>query len=135
MATNTQTEENTTITALVRGIVDDAQELVKQQFALFKAEVREDSRKTQEATTILGVGSLIGFAGILVLSFALAHGLYAANPNVGLWVWYLVVGLVVTGIGAALAYTGYQKFRSFNPLPDKTAKALSENLTWPTKQA
>jgi len=133
MATNTQAEENSTITGLVRGIIDDAQELIKQQFSLFKAEVREDARKTQDATTILGLGALLAFVGLLVLSFAVAHGLYSAVPSTPLWVWYLLVGGVVGVVGAGLAYTGYQKFRSFNPLPDKTAKALSENLTWPSK--
>jgi len=134
MATNVQTDD-TNMTSLLRGIVDDAQELVKQQFALFKAEVREDSRKTQEATTILGIGALLSFAGILVLCFAAAHLLHYAVPTVELGVWYLIVGGVVTALGGGLAYAGYAKFRSFNPLPDKTAKALSENLTWPTKQA
>lgn len=123
------------MTTLVRGIVDDAQELVKQQFALFKAEVREDSRKTQEASTLLGIGGLLAFVGLLVLVFGVAHLLHWAMPTTELWVWYLVVGGVVTVAGAALAFAGYEKFRSFNPLPDKTAKALTENLTWPTKSA
>jgi len=122
------------MTGLVRGIIDDAQELIKQQFALFKAEVREDSRKTTEASTILGMGGLLAFVGVLVLSFALAH-LLAWATDTHLWVWYLIVGGVTAAIGGGLAYAGYEKFRSFNPLPDKTAKALSENLTWPTKQA
>jgi len=135
MATNVQTDENATMTGLVRGIIDDAQELIKQQFSLFKAEVREDSRKTQEATTILGLGALFALAGFLVLCLAVAHLLYWAYPTVDLSIWYLVVGGVVTALGAGLAYAGYEKFRSFNPLPDKTAKALSENLTWPNKPA
>jgi uncharacterized membrane protein YebE (DUF533 family) len=134
VATNTTTDENTTMTGLVRGIIDDAQELIKQQFALFKAEVREDSRKTTEATTTLGMGALLAFVGVLVLSFALAH-LLAWATETHLWVWYLVVGGVTAAIGGALAYAGYEKFRSFNPLPDKTAKALSENLTWPKNPA
>jgi len=65
MATNVHTDD-TSMTSLVRGIIDDAQELIKQQFALFKAEVREDSRKTQEATTILGTGALLSLAGFLL---------------------------------------------------------------------
>jgi len=135
MTTNLQTDENTSMTTLVRGIVDDAQELAKQQFALFKAEVREDARKTREASTMLGAGGLLTFVGLLVLVFGVAHWLYAAIPGTPLWVWYLVVGGVVAVAGLALAYAGYEKFRSFNPLPDKTAKALTENLTWPTKSA
>jgi len=133
MATNVQSGSDVSVTALVSGIVGDAQELMKQQFALFKAEVKEDMRKTTEATTSLVIGLTATLIGSIVLSFALAHLLHWAWPNVALWVWYAVVGGLVTAVGAGLSMAAYQKFRSFNPLPDKTAAALEENLEWKTK--
>jgi len=117
----------------VSGIVSDAQELVKQQLALFKAEVKEDMRKTGEATASLVVGLTTTLVGTIVLCFAVAHLLSWAWPSVHIWGWYAVVGGVVTAVGAGLAYSAYQKFRSFNPLPDETAQALKENLEWKTK--
>jgi len=133
MATNVQSGSDASVTSLVSGIVNDAQELMKQQFALFKAEVKEDMRKTSEATTSLVIGLTATLVGTIVLSFAAAHLLQWAWPDVHIWVWYAVVGGVVTAVGAGLAFAAYQKFRSFNPLPDETAQALKENLEWKTK--
>jgi hypothetical protein len=42
MATNVHSDTDVSLTSLVNGIVNDAQELMKQQFALFQAEVKED---------------------------------------------------------------------------------------------
>lgn len=133
MATQVQSGSDVSVTSLVSGIVTDAQELMKQQFALFKAEVKEDMRKTSEATVSLVIGLTATLVGSIVLSFAVAHLFSWAWPEVHIWVWYAVVGGVVTAVGAGLAYAAYQKFRSFNPLPDETAQALKENLEWKTK--
>jgi len=133
MATQVQSGSDVSVTSLVSGIVTDAQELMKQQFALFKAEVKEDMRKTSEATASLVIGLTATLVGSIVLSFAVAHLLSWAWPEVHIWVWYAVVGGVVTAVGAGLAFAAYQKFRSFNPLPDETAQALKENLEWKTK--
>jgi hypothetical protein len=133
MAVNLQSGPDVSMTSLVGGIVSDAQELMKQQLALFKAEIREDMRKTSEASASLGVGLAATLLGSIVLCFAVAHLLHWAFPTVDIWVWYAVVGGVVTAVGVGLTLVALQKFRSFNPLPDQTAEALKENLEWKTK--
>jgi hypothetical protein len=133
MATQVQSGSDVSVTSLVGGIVHDAQDLLKRQLALFKAEVKEDMRKTTEATASLVIGLTTTLVGSIVLCFAVAHLLSWAWPAVHIWVWYAVVGGVVTAVGAGSAFAAYQKFRSFNPLPDETAQALKENLEWKTK--
>jgi len=134
MATNVQPGSDVSVTALVTGIVGDAQELLKQQLALFKAEVREDMRKTSEASVSLAIGLTATLLGSIVLLFAVSHLLFwAFDGRVPLWGCYAMVGGVVTAVGVGLTFAAYQKFRSFNPLPDKTADALKENLEWKTK--
>jgi len=133
MATNVQSGSDVSVTSLVGGIIGDAQELMKQQLALFRAEVKEDMRKTSEASASLAMGLAAALVGSIVLSFAVAHLLHDyVFPNVPLSVWYAVVGGAITAIGLGLTVTAYQKLRSFNPLPDKTADALKENLEWKT---
>jgi len=132
MATNVHSDTDVSLTSLVTGIVNDAQELMKQQFAMFQAEVKEDMRKTVEASSALGVGMAVTFVGSILLCFTLVYLLYWAFPTAPLWVWFAVVGGVVTAVGGGLVYAAYAKFRSFNPLPDKTAQALKENLEWKT---
>ena len=132
MATNVHSDTDISLTSLVTGIVNDAQELMKQQFAMFQAEVKEDMRKTAEASSALGVGMAVTFVGSILLCFTLVYLLNWAFPTAPLWVWFAVVGGVVTAVGGGLVYAAYAKFRSFNPLPDKTAQALKENLEWKT---
>jgi hypothetical protein len=133
MATQVQSGSDISVTSLVGGIVHDAQELMKQQLTLFKAEVKEDLRKTTEASAALVTGLVTTLVGSIVLCFAVAHLLSLAFETVPLWVWYAVVGGLVTAVGGALTYAAVQKFRSFNPLPDETVEALKENLEWKTK--
>jgi H+/Cl- antiporter ClcA len=133
MATQVQSGSDISVTSLVGGIVHDAQELMKQQLTLFKAEVKEDLRKTTEASASLVTGLVTTLVGSIVLCFAVAHLLSWAFETVPLWVWYAVVGGLVTAVGGALTYAAVQKFRSFNPLPDETVEALKENLEWKTK--
>lgn len=132
MATNVQSDSDVSLTSLVSGIVNDAQELMKQQFALFQAEVKEDMKKSVAASGALGVGMAVTLVGSILLCFTLVYLLIWAFPTTPAWVWFAVVGGVVTGIGVGLLYGGYAKFQSFNPLPDKTAQALKENLEWKT---
>lgn len=133
MATDLRNSSDNSVTSLVKGIVDDAQELLKQQFTLLKVEVRQDLRQTGEAVFSLVLGLVVLFIGTILLSVALVHLLYWAFPTVPLWVWFLVVGGLITGAGLGLGYFGLQRFRSFNPLPDQTLKGLEENLEWKTK--
>ncbi len=133
-----QTTTGTTgsVAPLVAGIVEDLQELIKQNLALFKVEVREDFKKTKEAAAALGVG--IGFAVVgglhltLMLVFLLWWAFNPANRESGLplWVCFAIVGGVFTGVGAALFFRGKKKLDSFNPLPNETAEALKENVQW-----
>jgi len=120
------------VTTLVTGIINDAQELIRQQFALFRAEVHEDYRKTKEAAVSLAIGAGIAFLGAILLTFALPHLLFWAIPSVPLWAWYLMFGILLTGAGGGLIYGGLRRFDSFNPLPDQTMQAMRENVQWQT---
>jgi len=53
MANDLHTGTEPSLTGLVTGIINDAQELLKQQVALFKQEVKDDIRKTKEAAVAL----------------------------------------------------------------------------------
>jgi len=120
------------VTSLVTGIVNDAQELLKQQLTLFKTELQSDLRKTREAMVSLAAGVAILSVGGLMLCWALA---YLCNwafkwPD---WGGFALVGGILAVLGGVLVFVGRERFRSFNPLPDQTADALRENLEWKTK--
>jgi hypothetical protein len=135
MAVDLRTSDEPGVTQLVTGIVHDAQELIQQQLALFKHEVREDFRKTKEATLSLVIGGGIAAVGGILLCVMLAHLLNWAFPNhIALWGGYAIVGGALALIGGGLLLAGQRKFASFNPLPDETLEAMQENVKWITNQ-
>jgi len=127
-------EPDTSATALVSGILRDAQDLVKQQFDLFQHEVRTDLRKTKEAVLMLWMGILLGQAGVILAALALALLLQWAVPTLPLWACYGVGGLPFLVAGAGLFYAGKLRFASFTAMPNESVQALKENVQWIANQ-
>ena len=124
--------EQQNLTSLVTGILDDAQELFRQQVKLLRHEIKEDFRKTRQAAIPAALGIWLLVLGSILLSATAALLLsefagWSQSASFGL------VGAVVLIVGGALFYWGKQKFASFNPLPDESAEALKENLEWIAK--
>jgi hypothetical protein len=130
MANDLHTGSEPSLTGLVAGIINDAQELLKQQMALFKQEIKDDVRKTKEAALALSAGLGIVVVGGLLLCVMLVHFLNWAVPSLPLWSCYGIVGIVFVACGGALLYAGKKRFESFNPLPEQSVGALKENVQW-----
>jgi len=123
--------EGQSVTGLVSGILHDAQELVKQQVALVRAEIKADFQRTVNAAVLLAVGALV----LVPASFLLCNMfVYMLVELAGLSVWasYGIVGGAFAVLGAILVLVGVQRFRSFNPLPDQSVEAIKENVRWMT---
>jgi hypothetical protein len=125
------------ITALVKGIVDDAMGLMRQQLAMFKAELRADFEKVRNGVIMLaaGVGPLL--LGGLMLCFTVVHLLHwatapsGADPaSIPLWGCYAIVSAIFLLTGGTLLGIGIARLKTINPLPEQTAQALEENLQW-----
>jgi hypothetical protein len=132
MANDVQSPPEPNVTALVTGIINDAQELFRQQLALVRAEIRSDLDKTRHGVRSLAAGAAAGGLAAVLLCLALVHLLHWAVPDLPLWACYLLVGGVLAVLGGGLIYLGVKKFQSFNPLPDESVEALRENLQWRT---
>jgi len=129
-ATATGTTEGT-VTKLVSGILDDAQKLVRQQMEMLKAEVREDFQRSKRAAEFGGMGIVlltVGFLGLVMCLAYAFHDFYGFS----MWASWGITAAIFLLSGGALAVTSYILLERFNPLPDKTFKALQENLTWKT---
>jgi hypothetical protein len=126
-------EQGQSVTSLVSGIVQDAQELLKQQFDLFKHELHSDFAKVKSGVQVLGVGVGIALIGAIVLSVALPLGLHSAFPSLPLWLSFAISGCLFVAVGAGLYWAGWVRLHAVNPLPDETGEALKENVRWITK--
>lgn len=130
MATDFQTGQEPRLSELITGIVSDAEELVKQQLALFRTEIKEEVRKTKEATLSLSGGVFLGVLGIVLLAFGLVYLLAWVFPAVPLFGWFLIVGAILAGAGAALVWQGKTRLSSLHAVPEQSAQALKENVQW-----
>jgi hypothetical protein len=130
MATDQHTGTEPKMADLMAGILGDFQELLKQQMALLRTEVRDDFQKTREALTSLALGVGLAVLGGVLLCVMLVHLLDWAIPGLPLWGAFAIVGGLLAGTGAALVYWGRLQFDTFNPLPNQTADALKENVQW-----
>jgi len=130
--TTNHTHPEGTVTALLAGIVQDAQRLLSQQIELLKVEIKEDIRKTLVGVGFIAAGAGMLLVGALLLCFMLVHLLHWAFPGLDLWLCFLIVGGGLTLLGATLVFAAAYRFSTFNPLPDQTLQGLKENLQWKT---
>jgi hypothetical protein len=134
MSTNLQTNSDPSLSVLMTGIVNDAQELMKQQLTLFKHELKRDLQQTKEATASLVIGAGVTLVGVVLLCFMLVYLLNWRFPqHLELWACYLIVGGALTLLGGVLTAMGWRQLRPENILPQQSAEALKENLEWKTK--
>jgi len=129
--TMTPPAEGQTVTELVSGIIRDGQELIKQQVALARAEIKADFQRSVRAATLLVVGVVALVPALLLLCNMLVYLLHE-QAGLSRWASYGIVGGAFALIGAVLVAVGIQRFRSFNPLPDQTVDSIKENVRWMT---
>jgi len=132
MATDLKTGHEPSVTSLVTGIINDAQQLFKQQFELLKHELREDFRKTRDAGLTLMLGAGLALVGGLLVVMMLVYLTHWLLPDLPLWACFGIWGAGLGVAGAALIYAAKTSFDKFNPLPDETAQAVKENVQWIT---
>lgn len=133
MASHVETENGTGITSLVTGIINDGQELMKQQLHLFQVELKNDLRRTRDASLPLLIGVVVAAIGAFFLFVTAALWIPWQWPNVPTWVGFAIVTGIFLVVGTILVIMGKSRFDAFNPLPDETLKGLKENVQWKTK--
>lgn len=122
-------ESDQSMTKLISGIITDAQELVRQQLAMFRTELKQDVRRTKQALVSLVIGLALVSVGATLLCFMAVYGLHAA-VELPLWACFGIVGGLLAIGGGAAFYAALRQFNEFNPLPDESAQALKENMQW-----
>jgi hypothetical protein len=131
MASDLHTEPGVSVTSLLRGIVSDAQDLIQQQLALFRAEIKDDFRKTVGILIVIVSGAFMVAVGAALLCFMLVYLLNSvALDTLPLWACFGIVGGGVVLVGGIVAYAAVARFKTFNPLPDESVQALKENVQW-----
>jgi len=139
MATDFTNSTSPSATSLVSGILDDVQDLIKQQVQLTRKEVKEEVQKGADAAIFFATGGAVLFFGALLLGLSLVFLLHWLSAPAGsdpgkipLWGCFALVGGPLTAIGMILAWLGKNKLSSINPLHNPATEALKENVQWAT---
>lgn len=139
MASELHPSPEQSTTSLVSGIIDDFEQLVKQQLELTRQEIISDMHKAQEAALKLAIGAGVSFLAAVALFFALIHLMHWATGPAGmdpawlpLWSCYGIVGAILGTTGGTLLIAASLKFKSINPLHNPATQALKENVKWAT---
>lgn len=129
MPDNLRTEESPSMTSLVEGIVSDAQQLVRQEMSLARAEIQEEWHKMKSAAGALGAGivvlSLSGFF-LSVMAVHLLHWL----TQLPLWACYGIMGGACALLGAGLIFVGRSQASAVSFVPRQTVETMRENVQW-----
>jgi len=119
---------------LLTGIVNDAKELLRQELALAKHEIREDLRKTKTAMLSLGIGVGVAAIGGLLLILMLVH-LLNALAGLPLWACYGIVGGLFLIMGGVLLLIAKNTIARIDVVPPQTVETMKENVQWIKERA
>jgi len=129
MADRIPTESSPSVASLLGGIVSDLQTLIRQEMALAKSEMVREWDKAKTAA-----GSMASGAGVLALGgFFLCVTIVCVLREVaGLpwWASFLIVGGVLTTVGAVLFFIGRSRAAEVHVVPPQTVETLKEDVQW-----
>ena len=123
-------ELESSVTPLLREILDDARKLMRQEAQLIRVEVREESVKTRRALSYLISGSCGLFIAMLLLAFMLVQLVATEWLKAPLWVAFGVVGVVSGLLGVAFVLLGARELRHVRDSSERAMKTLREGLGW-----
>ena len=115
------------IATLLADLAAQVRSLVRQEVALFKAELLEKLGLIGQGVGAIAIGALIAFSGWLALVAAAVLGLAIV---VAPWLAALIVGLVVLAVGAALLYLGKSRLDAETLAMRRTLNSLREDEAW-----
>jgi hypothetical protein len=112
--------------ALVQGIVNDAQTLIRQELTLARTEIQKDWKDLKQAGAALSIAGVIALLGGIFLCLTVVYLLYEAAGIPYLWVCYLIVGGLLALVGGGLLLRGIQKINTIKLGPEKTIESIKE---------
>jgi hypothetical protein len=136
MANEVQTPpDEASMTGLLRGIINDIGDLIRQELRFARSEFKSDARKMLRAGMALALGAGVAGLGVVLVAFMLVHLMHTLSgagdsATIPLWGCYGIVAAVFLAVGSAMVFMGVKGFQNVNPLPDETAKNVKENVEW-----
>jgi len=137
MANEVQTPpDEASMAGLLRGIINDVGDLIRQEIRFARTEIKSDVRKTTRAGMVAALGVGAAFIGVVLVALMMVYLInwlslpVHSEPGIPLWGCYAIVAAVFLTVGSGVTYLGYKALQSINPLPEQTAESVKENVEW-----
>jgi hypothetical protein len=101
--------------------------LIRQEVALFKAELSETFSRAGQGATALAAGGLIAYSGWLTLVAAMILALSQVLPA---WLAAAIVGTVIIALGGILVLIGKRRLDAQGLVPRRTLRMLRDDEEW-----
>ena len=124
---------DTTVSDLISGLVNDAQQLVHREIDLAKREVAIEVDKVKQGAVALGIGAGLAMIGALLLGQMLVY-LVQTLTGLSLWVSYLIVGAIFAIGGGLMLMQGINRMKDVDPVPRETIESVKEDIQWIKEQ-
>jgi hypothetical protein len=128
-------EFESTLTPLLRGIVEDTQKLLRQEIALARVEVTEDAIRARDAVMGISLGAVTGYLSFVFLCFACVYLLVSYQPNLPVWGAFAIVAAILGVTSWIFTARGVHKARQIRGLPQETVDSLRQGFQWMHRQA
>ena len=116
------------IPTLVRGVLADARELMREEVALLRSEAMEQAEAAKGVGLMFGAALVLALVGVALLCVAIAAA--AADLfNIPAWVSYMVLAVLLAIVAYVLYGNGRTQVAHMQVLP-KTRESLRENVAW-----
>ncbi len=118
---------------LLSGALNDARELLRQEIALARFEIREEISRAVSAAIALAAGALVLLVAALFILTGCARG-FARLVNWPIWAGFFVVGGVLLIAGLVAVYIGSSRVKQLRAVPPQTAETIKEDVQWLKQQ-
>jgi hypothetical protein len=119
---------STSLIDMIKGTLGDAQDLVRDEIALAKAEAREEVRRLGAGAGLIAGAVLAGVVGLIFLLATIAWGI---SEGLGwpTWPGFAIVTAVTLIAAATMAYLGRARLARERHMP-RTVDTVKENMQW-----
>lgn len=124
------------LTQLLKELRDEGTLLFRQEVELARTELSEKISRVGRNVGYLVAGSLVAYAGVVVILLALSALLYVGLVAAGMshmvagWLAPLIVGAVVALIGFGLVKKAQSTLSAETTVPERTRQSLQEDQQW-----
>jgi uncharacterized membrane protein YqjE len=131
-----QQGEGEGLTHLFSRLGDDVMQLVNNQLALLKVEIRDEARAFATSAALIGAGAAIALVGFALVNVAVAFGVstFFAGSNLSepaqFALGFVVTGLFYVILGGIVVAAMKSRLSKIDMVPERTVEELRKDKQW-----